>query len=459
MASGRNPNMFHALRCAHLRAVLLALLMAVPAATQSGWAEVVSPVNPSWNSSAVYDPVQQRLLAFYYTGTPEVWWLDGGTWVQIPQPGAPIVQGLGRCAYDPVRDVFVHAVTVAGSLFQTWEWNRTTWTLRNTTTVPLGMHDLAFHPPSGKVFGIAPGTAWPNHLRVHLYEWSGSAWLARSTAGGPTQGIELQLEWDAGRGELMVTYKRDTFEFETWYWDLTTWTRVPHPPLNEPFLSLGWDSTRGRMLGLVNSITKPVYEWGPAGWTLRPHGLIPPYGAGYGHQWLYVPTLDRHVLIQNQPFLAPRCGTWTYRYQEAVSPVYAEFGAGCAGSAGVPELVLLDGTTPTVGTTFTIGLRNLPPAAPLALLFIGFETASWQGMPLPWELSELGMPGCRLRLAPAFTMPLPIVGGAVRADCPLPANLDFLGGEFFHQALVLDFGAGNTAGAVVSNAIRGVIGS
>ena len=121
---------------------------------------------------------------------------------------------------------------------------------------------------------------------------------------------------------------------------------------------------------------------------------------------------------------------------------------GCAGSRQATRLVPRD--TPRIGQTFALTLFDLP--VDIALLATGWQQTA------PLDLGSLGMPGCEL--AVSTDVLTAIVGQSTRAkwSLPIPDLPALVGLRFYNQALVLDPFAGNSFGAVLSDAMEGVIG-
>ncbi len=69
------------------------------------------------------------------------------------------------------------------------------------------------------------------------------------------------------------------------------------------------------------------------------------------------------------------------------------FGTGCQSAGGIPQSLALD--TPNIGETVRIRGRRMPAGA-AGSLFVGFEDDFMGGLPLPFELSLLQMPGCSI---------------------------------------------------------------
>jgi len=128
---------------------------------------------------------------------------------------------------------------------------------------------------------------------------------------------------------------------------------------------------------------------------------------------------------------------------------YIGFAPGCAGSLPATRLVPRD--TPRIGRTLQVTLFDLP--VDIAMIAMGL-----QSLPAALPLASFGMPGCDWHV--------PLDGVALLAGqnqqaqflLPIPDLASLVGLRFYHQALVLDPSAGNTFGAVVSDAAEGVVG-
>jgi hypothetical protein len=115
-------------------------------------------------------------------------------------------------------------------------------------------------------------------------------------------------------------------------------------------------------------------------------------------------------------------------------PSYATFGVGCAGSAGTPELQLVN--LPALGTTFRVDLVNLPATAGFAYFVVGFSNTVWNSTPLPLDLAILGMPGCTGYVSADGSVLRPAAGGA-SWSLPLPNNPSLAGLRFYVQGVSL----------------------
>ena len=108
---------------------------------------------------------------------------------------------------------------------------------------------------------------------------------------------------------------------------------------------------------------------------------------------------------------------------------YDTFGTGCPGALGIPTLALAPGSGPTLGTTLSVNVGNLPFG--VGLMITGLSNTLFGGaIPLPMSLAGLGYPGCNL-LVDAMLIDT-IVGPPTSAtwSFPIPNNMAFAGFTF-----------------------------
>ncbi|MBL8723697.1 MAG: sulfatase-like hydrolase/transferase [Planctomycetes bacterium] len=132
------------------------------------------------------------------------------------------------------------------------------------------------------------------------------------------------------------------------------------------------------------------------------------------------------------------------------------FGAGCSGGGLTPSLRAI--TPPAIGTVFTMRVTGISVAASATFGTFGFADDVWNGTPLPWDLTPLGMTGCSLLLATDTTVFLPRTNTVATWVLPLPAFSSLLGLHFFTQGFVLVPGA-NPAEALSTRALEIVVGN
>jgi DUF971 family protein len=134
----------------------------------------------------------------------------------------------------------------------------------------------------------------------------------------------------------------------------------------------------------------------------------------------------------------------------------------CPGSNGLrPNLGVASGEKPYLGTTFVMRLSNAV-ANTFVVPMVGLsDTSAFGGtVPLPFDLTALGAPGCFVRVDPLVTLGfLADASGVAFVDFPLVPNLSQRGTAVFVQCLCFDpFLAGNTLQLTVSNDLRLIAG-
>ncbi|MEZ6037026.1 MAG: hypothetical protein R3F29_06065 [Planctomycetota bacterium] len=131
------------------------------------------------------------------------------------------------------------------------------------------------------------------------------------------------------------------------------------------------------------------------------------------------------------------------------------FGAGCAGTAGTPDLTA--NNSPSLGTTFQMAAANLDASTPIEIMIAGFSDTNGPLGPLPIDLSAIGFgAGCSLLVGNDVLFPFFGTGGSGTFDLPLPQNALFLGYQLYFQVSSFDSTA---AGSLVfSNGLATVLG-
>ncbi len=137
-----------------------------------------------------------------------------------------------------------------------------------------------------------------------------------------------------------------------------------------------------------------------------------------------------------------------------VRATLTEFGLGCVGAAGVPRLTSPAG--PRVGELFELRVANLVPFS-FAVLLIGGSNTAWGSLPLPADLSVVGMPTCQLLVSGDANVALFNTSGTASWQTTIPADYGLLHARFFTQCLPFDPGA-NVRGITASNGGDAVIG-
>lgn len=130
-------------------------------------------------------------------------------------------------------------------------------------------------------------------------------------------------------------------------------------------------------------------------------------------------------------------------------------GTGCPGSLGAMVDAVVGRTE--IGQTLSYQLTNVKPGAFVSGQ-LGFSSTNWGGLPLPFDLTPLQAPGCRIfnDLYLGFSR-VASTTGAVTASVPIPNVQGLIGASYHFQWLVVDSGA-NALGIAVSDATTTKLG-
>lgn len=240
---------------------------------------------------------------------------------------------------------------------------------------------------------------------------------------------------------------------------------MPQPPAGERFVDIAASGFYALALASDNSVALWGYSGGSSWQALQPL----PFGVYYVEiqGGYYVVTLRRSdgaidvfgVASEGTASVPPldpgtSClqlsGTWrSPGARMGPTCTYVGFAPGCAGS--LPPSRLIPRDTPRIGRVLEVGVDRLPNN--LALMAMGFQRSA-TAIPL----GAVGMPGCNLHIQYDATAVLVGQGGKAQFLLPIPDVPALVGLRFQNQALVLDTNAGNSLGAVMSEASEGVIG-
>jgi hypothetical protein len=381
-------------------------------------------------ASASPDNPQRDAMAFHAPTNEVVLFADGSTWLwtgtdwlqhpaQMPTTPYPLQGGFGNVAmaHDPVRNhtvLFVGTRHQSGSTYaasQTFTWDGLGWAVRQTATSPWPVETptMAFDPVAQRV---VLGTNGANGGAY--FEWTGTNWQQRFPAGAPS---------------------------------------APG--------ALASDSTQQRVLmfdGVLNG--QPNHTWTLANGAVQSLATPIQPARRVGAAMAYDPVRQRTVLFGGAAVwivtpaltqIVPLGDTW--EFQLGAGPSYTAYGAGCAGSRGVPALAASGTSLPRVGQPFAATVTNLPFTAP-TFMFLGLSNTAYGPTPLPLSLGFLGAPGCSVLASGDDLSLVTNVLGVGLWQWTIP---NAPGASFYNQAIVFD-AAANPLGITVSNGAHGVIG-
>lgn len=116
-------------------------------------------------------------------------------------------------------------------------------------------------------------------------------------------------------------------------------------------------------------------------------------------------------------------------------------------------LHLVNYNTPVLGTTWSLGVGNIPATGLLGVEILGFFDPGID------DLGFLGMPLCGLRASPDLLTPWFVSSSIHYYDLPVPNNLQLMGLDLFTTTAVFQVPPINAFGAITSRGLQGHIGS
>jgi hypothetical protein len=134
-------------------------------------------------------------------------------------------------------------------------------------------------------------------------------------------------------------------------------------------------------------------------------------------------------------------GNWQLRFSNflggygiastAVRP-FELFGMGCPNSTGLDPRLGWQGL-PRQGQSFQIHLRQAEPSG-FAFFWLGLSDTNWVGLPLPYDASSLGAPGCKVLVSADVPFPVAIdQSGQASLNVAVPINPSLAGLQLFSQ--------------------------
>ena len=444
-----------------------------------------------------------------------------GAWRRITTVFSPPATNFGEMTFDGARGRAVLFGGLAPSLGgaprnETWEYDGAGWILVTTASAPPARSQFAMAHDINRGRTVVFGGLGPSFSpRGDTWEYSGLNWTKMSTAGSPQARYGCQMVCDSVRGMCVLFGGGDgvlvpgTYYTDTWEWDGTSWTQVTTAaaPPGRKWGGMSYDPARGRTIlfggfDALGTALNDTWEYDGANWVqIVTANSPPPRGhLDMTHDWTTGETIlcggyDSNNNSRNDCWAfdgtdwtdisaITGSGQLTGRYSQAMcydtvrklvvlyggNPDLREtwelsrawpwtpFGTGCAGSAGVPGLTLTGCSVPALGSTFSLEIVNLPPSPGAAYMITGFSDTVWNGTPLPWSLSSVGMPACNLNVAPDPSLTAMFLhGGSTFTWSKSIPNVPALQGvQFFNQVMSIDPAAPNGK-AAFSNAGRGVV--
>lgn len=389
--------------------------------TGSGWFAVTAETAFDRSGPLLAYDSARGCIVLHGGTVPDGQWLDT-TWEWRAATGWQQTSfGVGpsdAMVYDPDRQ---RIVAIDGA--DTLEYTNGVWSARR----------LPSTPPSGPLYFDRHRRQVCRITGAELWTYDGQSWSVAPIAGSASVPLSaLAVHWSGGQGVAGITNDQRTLM----RYDGATWTTIGTPSSNAVSF------TESPRRGVVVAAGFDGTTWFGADGLLHTHANA--------HEELGGVRLVTDTVRGDVYAVGMQGQVWRLRWRDA--PVIARYGAGCAGSTGVPDLRTIGPTTPALGQSVPLQLTSLPAHPGVAVTAFGDSIASWDGAVLPVSLASVGLPGCRAWIPLRTWQARSHAGGAHTFVLQLPASPLLRGAPFGVQAIVLD-PAANGAWGSVSNAL------
>lgn len=275
--------------------VAIATIVVFPAVTLAqtciDWTDVTPPPGVRSEHAMAYDSARGVTVLFggrFGDNAPsnETWEYNGQTWTRRYSAHSPSPKRGCNMAFDSTRGVTVlfggYATdSINGISDETWEWNGSDWTKRNSVTKPSARYAHAMAYDSTRHVVMLQGGHASFSILADLWEWNGTNWTQRST-GGPPARYNHSMAYDSARGVSVIVAGRNASSnlSDTWEWNGTAWSQ--RSPANVPAARYGYamayDSIRHVTVmhsGYTTFRQSRLFEWDGINWTERQAPVVP----------------------------------------------------------------------------------------------------------------------------------------------------------------------------------------
>lgn len=462
-----------------MRRTLLPLAIAAAAATVSAqtWLDKTPSLTttPSFRRTGAmaFDGTANRLILYGGVApTPavildETWSYNGTLWTKLnPAGGAAARWGHQLVRHTPSNQLITfggRSPTISGLANDLYAWNGTVWATMPTNAPPPARfrYGMAFDSLRNRIVmfgGRGLTQVFDDTWELEIGGLS-STWTHVTTANSPPPREDMVMAYDSSlnRTVLFGGYDpaTDTLLGDTWEYDGVDWQQrtITNGPSARYRTAAAFDSTRKRivMYGGFDGTDMAIETWEYVGgaWNL----------VSAGGSQLATETYNAFDSQRNKFVTFGGVGasfsTETWEFTGANTGALGSFGVACPTSVGVAFPTTL--AAPHLNSTYTIDWQNLPLNTPAVITVHGASNVSWSGIPLPFELSILGLAGCNLLVSGDIVGIDPAAGGFASTSLAIPNTPSLVNTSFFSQILIPDADAANSVGGTSLGA-RSLIG-
>lgn len=449
---------------------------------QFAWTPTLGGVDPGprIDHAMAYDEARGNVVMFggssgaitfgdtwiFQTSTYPSGWAQQGVAGPTPRTGHTLV-------YDPLRQVVVMfgGYLIGGSMSnETWEWDGSNWTLRSPATSPPPRSFLAAAPwpaLAGVVFhGGYTGTS-PAGSSQSFWLWDGVDWQDITTADTPNDAAHA-MAYHPGLEQLVMHGPTGTH-----IWNGTTW-RHEHGTTPRTNARMAYDPVRERVVmfgGFVDPVS-PTYPNATLVWNgLWAETTTDVFGPVRERFDMVCDPVSGNPMLYGGMYLS-YFGSTTFSDTQMLAPTtipgHTEaairgfgftddckyIGDGLFSQTSKP-LLYTGGTRAWVGESLSIYATDVAGTfqpAPVLLLF-GASDQTWNGVPLPVNLSALGRPDCSIFVEVQGSVAA-TAGYSVSWPVTVPHSPVLIGSSTYFQMI----GVSQLGPIFTSNAVEVVIG-
>jgi len=205
------------------------------------WIQRFPANNPGRRSAhvMVYDSNRNRVLLFGgRAGTAafnDTWVYENNDWKKIVTPNAPPARFLAGATFDPIRDRFIifggnefsADLKTTPALFDTWEFDGTTWTQQGGTGPSVNKPILVYDAARDQTLML--GLNDKSETLMYQYDPAATSWKQLTPSLLPTCANEGVAVYDSTNQKVFYTggvCATSTGAEENLEWDGTTWTKI-----------------------------------------------------------------------------------------------------------------------------------------------------------------------------------------------------------------------------------------
>ncbi|MBI5851751.1 MAG: hypothetical protein HZB39_12105 [Planctomycetes bacterium] len=449
------------------------LALVASASTQTNWEQRSTQATPAARTFhvLVHDPARGKTVMFgghslAVGNLGDTWEWDGTQWLERFPLHSPSPRHNAMACFDETRGAVImfggQSDAPYAPLGDTWEWDGVDWQLlASSGPSPRGQGQMAFDYANGWPV-LFSGTDLFSAPLQDMWEFVNGTWRQRTPQLMPPPCTGAVFCADPRRREIVLQGGANNWAGgalgQCWIWNGSSWSLANSRGTYDNSFA-AYDAIRRRIVafgGGVQSVGADTWEWDGSVWTQRSPSQSP--SSRGGSRPAFDTVSGRVLLFGGGSGNTYNNETWEYLN---LSPArYENYGHGCPGTnLQSPQLDIVDGSLPWIGEEWSLEVRDVP-AAPFNFVWglVGTSRTTANGLPLPFDLGVIGMPGCPMLMnGEEATTLLTNVGGRAAWNIRFPFDLQLIGRSYYLQAVVLDPLA-NALGVTVSNGGDAYIG-